>query len=111
MVNVMTQKDRITLEFCIDDLGYLEETLETRAIVMSKVLKESGLSYRRYYISKSIKEYRQFKKPKISPPDMSIAFSVECNGDYLAFAWYCYRKRLTAIISLKKSFELNDPCK
>ena len=111
MVNAMTQKDRITLEFCIDDLGYLEETLETRAIVMSKVLKELGLSYRRYYISKSIKEYKQFKKPRVSPPDMSIAFSVECNGDYLAFAWYCYRKRLTAIISLKKSLELSDPCK
>ena len=111
MVNTMTQKDRITLEFCIDDLGYLEETLETRAIVMSKVLKELGLAHRRYYISKSIKEYKQFKKPKISPPDMSIAFSVECNGDYLAFAWYCYRKRLTAIISLKKSCELNDLCK
>lgn len=111
MVNAMTQKEKITLEFCIDDLGYLEETLETRAIVMSKVLKELGLLYRRYYISKSIKEYKQFKKPKISPPDMSIAFSVECNGDYLAFAWYCYRKRLTAIISLKKSFELNDLCK
>lgn len=111
MVNAMTRKDRITLEFCIDDLGYLEETLETRAIVMSKVLKELGLSYRRYYISKGTKEYKQFKKPKISPPDMSIAFSVECNGDYLAFAWYCYRKRLTAIISLKKSLELSGPCK
>ena len=42
MVNTMVQKDRITLEFCIDDLGYLEETLETRAIAMSKVLMELG---------------------------------------------------------------------
>ena len=66
MVNAMTQKDRITLEFCIDDLGYLEETLETRAIVMSKVLKELGLAHRRYYISKSIKEYKQFKKPSLN---------------------------------------------
>ena len=111
MVSTMVQKDRITLEFCIDDLGYLEETLETRAIAMSKVLMELGLPYRRYYISKSIKEYKQFKKPKVYPPDMSIAFSVECNGDYLAFAWYCYRKRMNTIISFQKSFETSDLCK
>lgn len=106
MINPETQ----TLEFCIEDLGYPNETLETKAIVMSKVLKDLGLPYKRYYITEGCK---QTKKPKISPPDMTIAFAVTCNGDYLAFAWYNYRKRMNAVISMQKSFnsETNVPCK
>lgn len=101
----MVQDKIPTLEFCIDDLGYLDETLETRAITMSKVLKELGIRYKRYYVADSM---RQIKKPKVSPPDMSIAFMVSCDGDYLAFAWYCYRKRMNSIISFRNSFN-NSP--
>lgn len=108
---VMVQNKTASLEFCLDDLGYLEHSLETRAIVMSKVLKDLGLHYKRYYISESLKDFRRVKKPKESPPDMSMAFLVDCDGDYLAFAWYNYRKRMNDIIILKKSLEASsDPC-
>ena len=102
----MTNNNKTSIEFCIDDLGYLDETLETRAIVMSKVLKDMGVHYKRYYISKSIEGYKRVKKPAVSPPEMSIAFMVECDGDYVAFAWYSYRKRMNDVIHLRKSFNL-----
>lgn len=102
------QKNKDNKEFCIDDLGYLEEPLELKAIVMSKVLKELNIKYKRYYTSKSKRDYKRVKKPEIAPPDMSIAFTVECDNDYLAFAKYNYYKRMDTILTLKKAFESSD---
>lgn len=91
------------LDFCIDDLGYEDEPLETRAIVMSKILKELEIKYKRYYTMLSNRDYLRAKRPDIVPPDMSIAFLVECDQPHLEFAKYQYHKRMDVILQLKRS--------
>lgn len=93
------------LDICIDDLGYAEETLESRAIVMSKVLKELNLKFKKYYTMLSNRDFLRVKKPDVLPPDMSIAFLIECDKDHLEFAKYCYHERMKTIVGLRKAFD------
>lgn len=102
------QKSIENIEFCIDDLGYLGEPLEVRAIVMSKILKEMNLRYKRYYISKSRKSFKRVKRPDVEPKDMSIAFTVTCNKNYLDFAKYRYVNRMNTILQLQRAFMSPD---
>ena len=97
------------IDICIDDLGYNSETLESRAIVMSKVLKELDLKFKKYYTMLSNRDYLRVKKPDVTPPDMSIAFLIECDKNHLEFAKYKYRERMDAILTFKKAFESSDP--
>lgn len=99
------------LEICIDDLGFLEESLESRAIVMSKILKELGLKFKRYYSSTSHRSFKRVKKPAVAPPDMTIAFLVECSKDYLEFAKYRYEERMLIIQRFSRALgDTSDLC-
>lgn len=104
----MTELEEMTtnpekLDFCIDDLGFQEETLESRAIVMSKILRETDIKYKRYYTMLSNRDYLRVKKPDVIPPDMSIAFLVECDKNHLEFVKYLYHERMLVIQRFKKA--------
>lgn len=87
------------------ELGFEHEPLETKAVVMSKILKELDIPYKMWYTRLGKKSIRRARKPSIEWNDMNIVFDVFKDEHHTAYAVYLYNQRMNTIISLNKSLQ------
>ena len=87
------------------ELGFEHEPLDTKAVVMSKILKELDIPYKMWYTRLSKKSLRRVRKPSIEWSDMNIVFELDVDEDHAAYAVYLYNKRMNIIIMLNKSLQ------
>lgn len=92
----------IKTEFDVMALGFDTETLDARAIVMSTILRELKIEYRKYYTRKSNKSCKRLRKPDIIWDDMNIVFVAMCPEYYTDYVKYLYSERMSAVVLLRK---------
>lgn len=96
------------IDICLEDLTYKEEPLEVRVIVLSKILKDLGIQYRKYYTKKSVRSFKRVKRPDvITDEELTVIFSVRTDNDHVNYLLWLYNKRMGAVVSLYKSYFTN----
>lgn len=102
--NLMDKTDN-NIDICLEDLTYTDEPLEVRIVVLSRIFKELGIPYKRYYTKKTMRSFKRVKRPDVvSEKELTVTFTVTSDKDHVSYAIWLYKNRMEAVMSLYKMY-------
>lgn len=105
----MNNTDTNAIDICLEDLSFNDEPLEVRIVVLSKILKDLGITYKRYYTKKSTRSFRRVKRPDIIPEkDLTIVYTVNTDESHIQYATWLFNEQMKKIVSMYRMYH-NSP--
>lgn len=93
---------RTKIELSMDELGFSEEELDTRIMVLGKILDDLEINSRRYYTRRNKAGCQFVNKPDIEWADLTATFIIISDEEHAEFAKYLYRNKMELIRKLRK---------
>lgn len=90
--------EQVKYDFMLSSLGYTDEPLDQRAIVLCKILKELNIPYKKYYTSPKYRHLRTL--PNNDFNEINMIISAVCDENYASYAIYLFEKKMEQISKL-----------
>ena len=87
-------------DFILDNLGFVDEPLDQRAVVFCKILNELNIHYKKYYTSPQHRYLRSM--PSGDFANMGMVIIGACDENYAKYAIYLYQQKMDVISNLNK---------
>lgn len=85
-------------DFILDSMGFTEEPLEQRAVVLCKILRELNIPFKKYYTSPNHRHLRT--QPYTDFSGMGMIVVAVCDENYAGYTKYLYAQKMAVISKL-----------
>lgn len=96
------QTTRKYTDIILEDLGYIEEPLEQRAVVLCQILRSLGLLFRKYYTTPPISSMRSRFYNGDRWSSLGMVFVIDCDENYAGYVSYLFKQRMKTISKLNR---------
>ena len=94
------EETTVKYDFILSSLGFEEEPLDQRAVVLCRILSSLNIEYKKYYTVPGSRSMRQ--KPFLNEKwsNMDMVFIAECDENYAEYAKYLFKQKMQIIKEL-----------